>query len=246
MTRIAMVMLLSVAAPLALSAADARAQDRGDAAFLFAYTAKPGMAEAFEDGYRRHLEWHQEHGDSLAWLAWTVAAGPRVGMFVDGTFGIPFRAFDERVDPRGDAEDAAANVTAFADPVTREVYRLRRELGSAARLEAGRPAPMQKVVRLTLRPGSEAAFERALRELAQRDAAARLDYAVYERVVGGAQPGFLVVVQLGSWAELGDPRADAGRAVLRAAGSAVVSAESEVWLYRPDLSYFPGAELTRR
>jgi hypothetical protein len=77
------------------------------AAFLFAYRAKPGMDAAFAEGYRRHLDWHAARGDSLAWLAWTVVDGPQLGTFVDGAFGIAFKAFDDRVDPRGDAADAA-------------------------------------------------------------------------------------------------------------------------------------------
>lgn len=220
-------------------AADAQGQDVGDAAFLFAYTAKPHMNEAFERGYRRHLDWHAEHGDSLTWLAWTVVDGRGVGTFVDGTFGVPFEAFDDRVDPRGDAEDGAKNITTFADPLYREVYRLRRDLGSAVRLEAGRPARMQRVVRLTLRPGAREAFEQALSELELKNATA-LDYAVYERVSGGGQPGFMLIVQFTAWADLEDAGSDPGRAILRAAGSTVTRAESEVWLYRPGLAYFPG------
>jgi len=217
---------------------DGHVPDRGDGAFLFAYRPRPGMDATFEEGYRRHLGWHESRGDTLAWLAWTVVSGPGMGLFVDGVFGIPFRAMDERVDPGGDAADAAANVTAFGDPAYLHAYRLRRDLGSATRLERARPAAMQKVVWLTVRAGSEAAFEDALAGLT-RPRREGLDYAVYERVAGGVEPGYLLAVQVAAFAELEDEAADPTGAILRAAGSAVVRAEAELWRYRPDLTYIP-------
>lgn len=210
----------------------------GDAAFLFAYRTHEGKRADFEAGYSRHLDWHRERGDSLPWLAWTVVSGPGMGLFVDGTFGISFAAFDERVDPAGDAAHAAANVTAFADPVYREVYRLRTDLSRSTRLETGRAGAMQKVVWLRLDPGGSETLERVLRAGANRSPAA-LDLSVYERVAGGQQPGFLLVVQFDAWADLAPVDADPTPAILQALGSAVASAESEVWLYRPDLTHIP-------
>ena len=210
-----------------------------DAAFLFAYRAKPDMDAAFAAGYRRHLDWHAAHGDSLAWLAWTVVDGPAAGTFVDGTFGIVFKAFDDRVDPRGDGEDAVRNVTAFAVPTGRETLRLRRELSSATRLESGRAGRMQKVVRLLARPGTQAEIDRAL--LAVRSGGGKmLDYAVYERVSGGEQPAYVVVVQLDAWADFESERSDPASSIIRALGTRLVRAESEIWAYRPELTYLPG------
>lgn len=224
--------------PSETSQREARSLDRGDAAFLFAYRAKPDMDAAFAEGYRRHLDWHAQRGDSLSWLAWTVIDGPNLGTFVDGAFGIRFKAFDDRVDPRGDAEDGARNVTAFANPTSRGVYRLRRDLGTAARLEAGRPAAMQKVVRLTIRPESVRSIENALRPVASRRRGRGLGYAVYERVSGGDGPALMLIAQLAAWADLEDPDADPSRAVITGLGSAVVRVESEIWSYRPELTYF--------
>ena len=218
----------------------ASAQTRGDAAFLFAYRAKPDMDAAFAQGYRRHLDWHAQRNDSLPWLAWTVIDGPGLGTFVDGTFGIPFKAFDDRVDQRGDADDAARNVNAYATAVYRQVHRLRRDLGSSARLETRRPGAMQKVVRVAVPPGSERAFEDAVKSIALRkDGHRQLDFSVYEQLSGGDAPAYVIIVQLAAWAELEDADADVTRAIFRAAGSAITRAEAEVWLYRPDLTYFP-------
>jgi hypothetical protein len=214
------------------------AQQVGDAAFVFAYRMKPGMESSFTEGYRRHLRWHAEHQDSLPWLGWFVVSGPGLGMFVDGTFGIRLQAFDNRVAPADDGQDAEKNVTAFGDPAYRYTYRLRRDLGTAARLETGKPAPMQLVCWLTLRPAGMGDFERRMRRL-PANGRRFLDYAVYERLAGGEQPAFLVVAQLQSWAELEDSGRNPIRAMLSLAGEDVVRAETEVWHYQADLSYFP-------
>jgi len=141
-------------------APDATGQITRDAAYLFAYRIKPGREAAFDAGYRRHLDWHAQHRDSLPWLGWTVVAGTWLDLFVDGTFGITPQAFDARVEPRADVADAHSNVTPHADPIYRYAYRVRRELGSAVRLELGRAGAMQLVSSITLRPGSVDQFER--------------------------------------------------------------------------------------
>lgn len=212
-------------------------QQPRDAAFLFAYRAKPEMDAAFAQGYRRHLDWHAAHNDSLTWHAWTVVDGPAAGTFVDGTFGIAFKAFDDRVDPRGDAEDAGRNVSAFANATDRQVLRLRRDLGVASRLETGSAGAMQRVVWLSIKAYADSSVERALRNLATKRGP--LDYAVYERVSGGEQPGYVVIVQLKAWADLEDVVVDPVRAILRAIGPNLTRVQSETWAYRPDLTYIP-------
>jgi hypothetical protein len=158
-----------------------------------------------------------------------------VGTFVDGTFGIPAEAFDSRVDPAADAEDARRNIAPVADPLYRQEFVLRRDLSSAAELEAGRPASKQRVTRVTLRPGAERTFEQTLRALRTSSS---LAYSVYELLSGGPQPSFMIVVQFPDWAALRQST-EPTRRILRAAGASILSAESETWTYRPDLSYLP-------
>lgn len=214
----------------------AAAQSTNDLAFLFGYRMKPGMDDAFADGYRRHLDWHARNRDSLTWLGWYVISGPSEGMFVNGTFGVAPRAFDVRVNVQEDGQDADRNVTAFATPALREVYRLRRDLGTGAQLEAGKPATMQLVAFVKVRAGGLQGFEKVAREMAKPrpDAAA---YAVYERVAGGDAPGFVLVLQLESWGQLGDAARDPVRALLREGEAFVEGAVTEVWLFQPELTY---------
>ena len=208
-----------------------------DAAFLFAYRAKPGMDADFAKGYRRHLDWHAAKNDSLTWLAWTVIDGPSLGTFVDGTFGIRLAAFDDRVDQRGDGEDAGRNVTAFADPTHRQLLRLRRDLSPAMRLESAKPGTMQRVVTLAVKPGTQDVVERTFQAVAAKPAG--LDYAVYERVSGGDRPYYLMIVQLDRWADIDRAASDPVAVMVRALGTSVARMEVETWAYRPDLTYTP-------
>src|SRR5258706_9722604 len=89
----AIFLLLIVPEPCAAQPARGPA---GQAAFLFAYHLKPGMQASFDEGYRRHLAWHQGKRDTLVWYAWYVTSGERTGLFIDGSFGAPFAAFDQR------------------------------------------------------------------------------------------------------------------------------------------------------
>lgn len=236
--------LLAVATPAATQPASTR--DSGDAAHLFGYRAKPGMRERFDAGYRKHLEWHRAHRDPLVWYGWYVGDGPRAGMFVDGSFGASFAAFDGRVDPEGDASDGAANVTAYADGAMRTSYRLRRELSTGFPLEQWRPSPSVQVFRYRLRPGRQARFEQALAVARERLRATTgaPAHTWYELVVGGAVPEFMLMVARGGWASY--DRTPVGvEALLRdtdalaAYADAVEGVEAETWNYRADLSLIP-------
>jgi hypothetical protein len=222
---------------LAGFAPEAAGQDTADAAYLFAYRIKPGREAAFDSGYRRHLDWHARHRDSLSWLGWTVMAGTGQDMFVDGTFGITPGAFDARVEPKADGADADSNVTPYADAIYRQAYRLRRELGSSARLEEGQAAAMQLVTWITVRAGTVEQFEGSVRGL--RRGAAGLDYAIYERTAGGPQPAYLLVVQAGSWTAIDTAHDRLIGPLLRARDAGIAHADSEVWRYRPDLTLIP-------
>jgi len=228
----------------------ASTRDSGDAAHLFGYWPKPGQRAAFDEGYRRHLVWHRQAGDPLVWYGWYVSDGQRAGMFVDGSFGAPFAAFDRRVDPAGDGADAARNVTPFVEPALRASYRLRRDLSSGFPLERWQPSPRLLVTRYVVRPGARAAFERAVRIARAALPADAPAHSWYEPVSGDA-PGYLHLVALHGWqdhdradgasleaglAASTDPQAAAAAAALIAA---VVSADTETWEYRADLSLIP-------
>jgi hypothetical protein len=224
---------LLAGAALLFAASRSPAQGALDAAaFLYGYRITNGQTAAFADGYRKHLDWHRSHGDSLSWLGWFVVDGPDVGMFIDGTFGKPFAAADARVDPAGDAADAGRTFAAYAVASLREVYRRRADLGRGNSLEAGTPAASQQVTRVRVPAGRQAEFEKGARAVASHGDS---DYAVYELVSGGSEGTYLVIAQLAGYRAVGDRTSL--RRLLDGAGASVTSAESSMWIYHPELSY---------
>jgi len=235
---------LAWAAPAAAQV-PASTRDSGDAAHLFAYWPKKGMEDRFDEGYRAHLRWHRAKRDPLVWYGWYVYDGERAGMFVDGSFGAPFAAFDRRVDPAGDGADADRNVTPYADAAFRASYRLRRELSTAFPLEQWKPTQRIQVFHYTLHAGTRARFERALSaaraNLSKRSGAPA--YTWYEKMVGGAAPEFMLMIARDGWKSY-DEHSDAlddlvGQARLQDLAAAVGEVRVETWLYREDLSLIP-------
>lgn len=218
--------------------------------FLFAYRPLRGERAAFEDGYRRHLEWHRTHADSLLWYGWDVMAGPRLGMFVDGTFGRPFAALDDRVDPSGDAADADRTFEPHVEPTGRELMRLRSDLSGATPLEDTLPTAFVEVVRYRAGPGALDRLEDAFATLARGPGSrSLLPYTVYESIAG-AEPGFLVMIfreDLGTFDALDrDPQRALRERLRDGDGTDTVELDlavtRELWRYRSDLTYLGSEE----
>lgn len=203
------------------------------AAFLFGYDVDRGREQAFEAGYAAHLNWHAEHGDTLPWYGWYVTSGPRTGLFIDGTFGIRFRAMDRRVDPAGDGADMAAKVLPFAKARTYSALELWPEVSTTRTLEDHRPTAVLDAFTVTVAPAKVAAFESALLKQPRSR-----PVAWYRMVSGGSAGAYLALVPRQSWADLADrPRGPSG--LLGKAAALVESVEVESWSYRSKLSRIP-------
>lgn len=231
---------LIVLAALSLAGA-ARAQT---AAFLFAYDIDRGQENAFEAGYAAHLGWHAAHGDTLPWYGWYVTSGPRTGLFIDGTFGVPFSAMDHRVDPAGDGADMKAKVLPFARARGYSALELWPEASTARTLEERKPSATLDVYAIDLRPGDLRAFEAALTTAA--DERKGLPLTWYRLVTGGPAGSYMLVLPRQGWSDLaGRPRDLAG--LLSAAygpdaakaAALVAHVEVETWSYLPKLSRLP-------
>jgi len=225
----------------------------GTAAFLFTYHPRPGMQAQFDEGYRRHLRWHEEKKDPLVWYGWYVTSGERTGMFIDGSFGASFAAFDRRIEPKADAADFAQTSAPFAETALRSTYRLRPDLSTGQPLEERQPSPQVEVVHYVLRSGMERAFEEVIGKL--RAALGKTRgvpvHTWYELVVGGESPGYMLMVPRQGWGDYEAAPATLGAILERAYGAeqaralrqslaaAVDHTRSELWSYRQDLSYFP-------
>ena len=174
-------------------------------------------------------------------------------MFVDGTFGAAFAAFDQRVEPKADAADFAQTSAPFADTAFRSTYRVRPDLSTGRLLQDRQPSPHLEVVYYVLHPGMERTFDEVIGKLhaALMQTQGSPIHTWYELVVGGESPGYMLMVPRQGW---GDYEAasstlgaileraygpEQGRALRQSLAAAVDHVRSELWSYRQDLSYFP-------
>lgn len=229
------------------------AQSRQSAAFVYGYYPNEGQQELFDEGYRRHLEWHRQHNDPLPWYGWYVTSGDRIGLFIDGSFGIPFSAFDRRVDIAEDGADAAQNVSPFSKPAFRRTYILRRDLSTGSPLEDRNPSSSIQVLFYKLRPGKATAFENVLQKLrsALETAADAPVHTWYQLVIGGAHPTYMLMIPREDWTSYGTYHETIASAIARffdseeeanmlsALAQSVEHIRSEKWSYRSDLSNIP-------
>jgi len=75
---------------------------------------KEGQSTNFENGFKRHLDWHRKNADQWSWYGWYVVSGKRFGLFIDGTFDLSWSDFDRPVDPLADMADNEINVSQYA------------------------------------------------------------------------------------------------------------------------------------
>jgi len=203
------------------------AAQSGGTAHLYAYRLKDRAA--FENGYRRHLDWHARHEDKLVWYAWYVVAGERLNAFVDGTFGTSPEGLAARPDPQGDAADFRANAGPYAESIGDEGWDLWREVSRATPWEQHRPKPAVQVFALAVADGAR--FEAAV-------AARPIENASWYRASGSAPGNYLLIVP----AAPSDTRPDLTR-ILGGEHPALLLARamrSELWRYAPRLALLPG------
>ena len=101
----------------------AGAQESGNVARVLIWQLKPGMTRDFEEGYKRHLDWHRRHNDTWAWHGWMIASGERDGYFMDASFQHRWTDFDSPVVPSAeDSADNDLNVATYADVRSAATY----------------------------------------------------------------------------------------------------------------------------
>jgi hypothetical protein len=203
---------------------------------------KPDVEQKFEEGYKRHLEWHRAHQDRWTWLGWNIVSGDRSGMFVDASAFHPWPDLDSPVAPKEDAADNATNVYPYGDVRSVVTY---EAVSGATRITAAQlQSPLLDFVYLDVAPGSELAFEQAaLKTLSSLGDAPRV---LFRPANGGNE--YLLLLPA---AKMSDLQFHAGllREILHASsarpsnhsdsGYLVRRYHTELARFRPDMSYIP-------
>lgn len=215
-----------------LSPAITFAQSRGLAHFV-TWKPKPGMGKDFEEGYKRHLQWHKNAGDTWNWYGWSFISGPRSGQFMDATIDHAFEDFDKPVDPDGDAADNAKNTVPYADFLTSSKLVTINNLSNPG--PDGLRAKYMKLI--TLQVLNEYRAEFMIRQYRNRCDMNKLKFFVtYKTFDGGRIDHWYVLVGANSWADFEHMAAHNDKLI---DSTVVKSVTTETLRYREDLSQFP-------
>lgn len=247
-----LVMVLLLAAGVCRS----QQQDvKGNAAYLFAYYPKENAQTLFENGYKKHLSWHAGKDDPLVWYAWYVQTGERLGMFIDGSFGISHRAFANRVEPASDGTDFAQTTAPFVTDAFRKIYQLKPALSTASLLEDHKPSATIEVYTIVVEQGMESNFEQVIGTLRNKlnPSTGKLSFTLYQLLSGGEQSGYMLMIPRDGYAGFShstftsigqliqqtfSPKEAA--TLNKQLSACIKEVRSETWGYRPDLSLIPG------
>lgn len=197
--------------------------ERGPYARIAMLHPLEGHTVDFEAGYMRHLDWHRHANDLWSGYGWTVWTGEHQRWFVYATFAHTAASLDHSVAPADDERDNIINVAPHVDHWSNSLYEylpaLSRgdgEPGAASRLE---------LTTVDLMPGSEAAFEEALRSA---QPSLRNETLWYRLLAGGATPRYIRLRPSPSLSSLLEMRAEQ---------PLVAKTSIDILNLRPTLSY---------
>lgn len=217
------------------------------------WTVKAGMGEQFEEGLKRHNDFHRQQNDPVRLNTFEILTGERAGQYIRVTGGHHWADFDaEEQNAAADAADSAVNLDPYIASGIPRIYNFLPNLSRPR--PGGGPSPMAALITFRLKGGRS--VPKFMNAISKVNAAARkTNWPVhtfwYVLVNGGEHPTFVLGLPEENWAGFASPEKslavmleDAhGRQeaemILATFDKTIKSQRSEIVRYRPDLSYIP-------
>ncbi len=248
------VILLAVAVSMLCLPALAQEKKPESVVRVFVMVPKPGMTQQFEEGRKKHMDFHKKSGDTWGWETWSIDTGEGTGNYVSVAGGHTWKDLDAWDAKLGDADtaDGSKNMTPFLSASLGSVWMM---MPDVSRPRAGMTPPkMQEVIHFQLKQGGDEEFNYGIRKVTEAINKTNwpANYTWFYLVNGGEQPHYVLIIPHDNWASMADlePSFDAmlekalGRheaeAVTKSFDHSVAKQWSEMLTYRPDLSYMPG------
>jgi len=244
---------LSVAAIcLALAGAAFAQQKTVNVGQVYVMVPKPGMSKQFEEGRKRHMEFHRKQNDTWSWEAYEIMTGDNTGNYLSVTFGHTWKDLDAWEEKMGQADtaDSNANLMPYLGTTQESIWSVMTDVSRPA---AEPTSKMIEIDHYMLKPGSEEEFEYTLGKV--NDAIGKTNwpvhYTFYQLMNGGEGPHYVLVIPHGNWADMAEPEMSFNAMLEKAVGRheaealehafdhSVAREWSEMAVFRPDLSYMP-------
>jgi len=246
------VMFVSLLALVAVSAASQEDQEEpGDVGQVHFVKPKAGETLQWEAAYKSHVEWHHSKNDTWSWPVWEIVTGARAGQYAIGTFFHHWKDLEHGDLGADDNAHARETLDRHTASSTMEVWRYRSGVSNPPKSD-DTPAYAAVYYRL-LKQGMTGTYTGAVRKI--NDAIVKADWGVgYYRNVhvnSGEEPMMVRWVARRTWEDFAPPALSFPRLLEDAYGKEEAAAIndalnrsidrgwSEIWAYRPDLSYAP-------
>jgi hypothetical protein len=240
---------LPVVASLSLLALPAVGRaDGGNVVMIHCVDVQQGAQAQFEQGVKKHMNWHRTQKDTWSWLGWTVLSGPDSGRHCFGSFDHKWEDFDKpAVSMQADEADVMVN---FASFVKKHEASFWTRLSEVSR-PAPQPAPMSSVVFFYARFGMDDEFNSLIGEFHKAIEKTQMPwkYQWYALASGGEGGTYALVLPRANFASFnpsGKPFNEmleeaygktAANALLDRWHKVVERSENHLIQGRPDLSY---------
>lgn len=215
---------------------------------------KSGMVAQYEQGRKKHVEFHRKQNDTWTWGVSEIVSGPRTGQYVAASVGHAWKDFDGR-DAFNAADDADynTNVAPFEESAVTTYW----ELAPAISILPTSPEPsaLAQLFYFRLRPEAVEEFNLMAKKIHEGIQKTKwgggAPYVWINLASGGDHPTMALVVFLPNWAAMAGPetpfpamlekafgRTEAA-AILAGLSRATLGERSELLRFRRDLSYTP-------
>ena len=244
---------LAVVSVLLLALPVAAQEDGGNIAEILCDKIQPGKVKQYEEGSKKHIDWHRKQNDPWTWVAWEVITGEDTGTYCWGSFGHNWEDFDSPGAPP-DADEANWQETGAPFVQSTEVS-FWTNLPNVSNPSEGQAA-MDSVIFFHTRYGTEEKFNHLIGEFHKAIEKTNMpwNYEWYALVSGGNEGTYALVLPRPNFAAfnptgkpfpkmLEEAYGKAGADALLAKWRKVVkSANSELTRSRPDLGYIPAGQ----
>jgi hypothetical protein len=224
----------------------------GNIGRVYFIKVKVGTVAQFENEQKRHVTWHRERGDLWAWHTWQIETGDRSGQYVLASFGRRWKDFDTWAKTEeGHSRTDGLDLDQHLENSSNTFYEYIADVSRPPRKSG--PSPKAEVISFHLYSNEIDLFTEVIKKL--YEAAMKIDFPTsyywYKLVNGGEHPTYVLEIPVEGWGDVRPPEEifemvfekalgkGEGAAMLRSLRKSVQQEISEVFRYRPDLSYTP-------
>jgi hypothetical protein len=244
--------LLAATVVLAPAISSAQAPPPDSVSVVLRQKIQPATTQKYEAARKEHMAWHKAHNDPWTWEVFEVMTGPDTGSYLISSGDHQWKdveAWTAKLDD-ADAADSAASMGPYLASTQLSYW---TQLNALSRMPAADVQyPLLTLTTYHVKPGSDASLRAAIAKVNTALDAGKFPLGTVWHVLthGGQVPTYAVVVPrtgLGEMApspsllevvtkQVGKPAADA---LFASFFENIVSANSELLKFRPELSYLP-------